>query len=328
MAVASSYKGEKDRQHIAVIGDGAMTAGLAFEGLNHGGVANSNLLVVLNDNCMSIDPNVGALKEYLTDITTSHTYNKVKDTISYNYCSNFIGGLQNNIYRQNPNCFKNIHKSCYNDITKKYDEKCLDILYKNIDIYNDENIEQTNIDIQYAECNINSILGILSQGDITLQNLAIIKLFQEEQQKNKKSTSDYCSEISSDITKEQFIRSFLSCTNMNIAEQNNIINSECNPTIFSQMNINRSIDKCIVDSNIVNKSGTQVTQRIVKSNDISNSSQNDDIDLPKNNTTNPTNNTTNPTNNTISNNQIGSIIIIVCFIGFIIMMVLFFLFRR
>lgn len=81
MAIASKYKNEEDRQHIAVIGDGAMTAGLAFEGLNHGGVANSNLLVVLNDNCMSIDPNVGALKEYLTDITTSHTYNKVKDEV-------------------------------------------------------------------------------------------------------------------------------------------------------------------------------------------------------------------------------------------------------
>jgi len=81
MAVASSYKKETDRQHIAVIGDGAMTAGLAFEGLNHAGVENSNLLVILNDNCMSIDPNVGALKEYLTDITTSHTYNKVKDEV-------------------------------------------------------------------------------------------------------------------------------------------------------------------------------------------------------------------------------------------------------
>ena len=81
MAVASHYKNEKDRQHIAVIGDGAMTAGLAFEGLNHGGVENTNLLVILNDNCMSIDPNVGALKNYLTDITTSHTYNKVKDEV-------------------------------------------------------------------------------------------------------------------------------------------------------------------------------------------------------------------------------------------------------
>src|SRR3954462_12952280 len=81
MAVASRYQGLKNKQHIAVIGDGAMTAGLAFEGLNHAGVQNSNLLVVLNDNCMSIDPNVGALKEYLTDITTSHTYNKAKDKI-------------------------------------------------------------------------------------------------------------------------------------------------------------------------------------------------------------------------------------------------------
>ena len=61
MAVASNYKGENDKQHIAVIGDGAMTAGLAFEGLNHAGIENSNLLVVLNDNCMSIDPKVGAL---------------------------------------------------------------------------------------------------------------------------------------------------------------------------------------------------------------------------------------------------------------------------
>ena len=82
MAVASRYKGEKNKQHIAVIGDGAMTAGLAFEGMNHAGFEkDANLLVILNDNCMSIDPNVGALKEYLTDITTSHTYNKVKDEV-------------------------------------------------------------------------------------------------------------------------------------------------------------------------------------------------------------------------------------------------------
>ncbi len=81
LAVASRLKGDKKRQHIAVIGDGAMTAGMAFEALNHAGVENSNLLVILNDNCMSIDPNVGALKEYLTDITTSQTYNKVKDEV-------------------------------------------------------------------------------------------------------------------------------------------------------------------------------------------------------------------------------------------------------
>src|SRR6187397_2933525 len=81
MAMAAKYKGEKDRKVAAVIGDGAMTAGLAFEALNHAGVADADLLIVLNDNCMSIDPNVGALKEYLTDITTSPTYNKLRDEV-------------------------------------------------------------------------------------------------------------------------------------------------------------------------------------------------------------------------------------------------------
>ena len=81
MAMAAKYKGEQDRKVVAVIGDGAMTAGLAFEGMNHAGVADADMLIVLNDNCMGIDPNVGALKEYLTDITTSPTYNKVKDDV-------------------------------------------------------------------------------------------------------------------------------------------------------------------------------------------------------------------------------------------------------
>ncbi|HSV87088.1 MAG TPA: 1-deoxy-D-xylulose-5-phosphate synthase [Bacteroidales bacterium] len=81
MAVASKLKGETTRQHIAVIGDGSMTAGMAFEALNHAGVSNSNILVILNDNGIAIDQNVGALKEYLTDITTSRTYNRIKDEI-------------------------------------------------------------------------------------------------------------------------------------------------------------------------------------------------------------------------------------------------------
>lgn len=81
MAVGSRLSDKEDKQHVAVIGDGAMTAGLAFEGLNHGGIEDSNMIVILNDNCMSIDPGVGALKEYLTDITTSHTYNRVKDEV-------------------------------------------------------------------------------------------------------------------------------------------------------------------------------------------------------------------------------------------------------
>jgi 1-deoxy-D-xylulose-5-phosphate synthase len=80
MAMAAKLKGE-NRKSIAVIGDGAMTAGLAFEAMNHAGVADSDVLIILNDNCMSIDPNVGALKEYLTDITTSPTYNRIKDDV-------------------------------------------------------------------------------------------------------------------------------------------------------------------------------------------------------------------------------------------------------
>lgn len=81
MAAASKYKGEHKRQHVAVIGDGALTGGMAFEAMNHAGVSDTNMLIILNDNCMSIDPNVGALKQYLTDITTSQTYNKVKDEV-------------------------------------------------------------------------------------------------------------------------------------------------------------------------------------------------------------------------------------------------------
>lgn len=81
MAIASKYQGLEDKQHVAIIGDGAMTGGMAFEAMNHAGVSDSNILIILNDNCMSIDPNVGALKDYLTDITTSKVYNKLKDEV-------------------------------------------------------------------------------------------------------------------------------------------------------------------------------------------------------------------------------------------------------
>jgi len=80
MSMAAKYKGE-NRKSVAIIGDGSMTAGMAFEAMNHAGVADSDILIILNDNCMSIDPNVGALKEYLTDISTSPTYNKFRDEL-------------------------------------------------------------------------------------------------------------------------------------------------------------------------------------------------------------------------------------------------------
>ncbi len=72
---------KSDKKMVAIIGDGAMTGGMAFEALNNAGALNSDLLVILNDNNMSIDPNVGALKEYLADITTSKTFNKMRDDV-------------------------------------------------------------------------------------------------------------------------------------------------------------------------------------------------------------------------------------------------------
>ncbi|MBN2522494.1 MAG: 1-deoxy-D-xylulose-5-phosphate synthase [Bacteroidales bacterium] len=80
IAVADKKKGIK-RNVAAVIGDGSLTGGLAFEGLNNAGIENTDVLVVLNDNNISIDPSVGALKEYLVDITTSKTYNRFKNDI-------------------------------------------------------------------------------------------------------------------------------------------------------------------------------------------------------------------------------------------------------
>ncbi len=87
MAVASRLKGEKNINHIAVIGDGALTAGMSFEALNHGGFEKPNILIVLNDNGIAIDQNVGALKEYFTKITASPLYNRIKDKLW-----RFLGG--------------------------------------------------------------------------------------------------------------------------------------------------------------------------------------------------------------------------------------------
>lgn len=78
MAVAASLRNEEDRHVVAVIGDGSMTGGLAFEGLNNACSQPNNLLIILNDNNMSIDHNVGGLQDYLVKLTTSAKYNKVR----------------------------------------------------------------------------------------------------------------------------------------------------------------------------------------------------------------------------------------------------------
>ena len=101
MAMADKLNNRKKRQIVAVIGDGSMTGGMAFEGLNNAGLLKPNMLVVLNDNQMAIDPNVGAFSEYLLDISTSRTYNKVKDEVWH-----FLG----KIGRWGPNAQQAIQK--------------------------------------------------------------------------------------------------------------------------------------------------------------------------------------------------------------------------
>lgn len=81
MAVASKLKKENDRKIVAVIGDGAMTGGMAFEALNNAGQGISDLLVILNDNNMAIDPNVGGINQYLLNISKSHSYNRFKKDV-------------------------------------------------------------------------------------------------------------------------------------------------------------------------------------------------------------------------------------------------------
>ena len=94
MATASYLEGNNSRQHVAVIGDGSMTGGEAFEGLNNTGIAQANMLVILNDNGMAIDQSVGALSRYLLRITTSRTYNRVK-----NKAWNFFTGKLRRVFQ-------------------------------------------------------------------------------------------------------------------------------------------------------------------------------------------------------------------------------------
>ena len=106
MALPAQLNGEEDRQSVAIIGDGSMTGGMAFEALNNAGIHNANLLVILNDNNMAIDPNTGGLSQYLLDISTSQTYNRIKNDVwnmlgKFNRISpkmrNFVQNIDNSI---------------------------------------------------------------------------------------------------------------------------------------------------------------------------------------------------------------------------------------
>ncbi|MWB95728.1 1-deoxy-D-xylulose-5-phosphate synthase [Flavobacterium sp. GA093] len=87
MAIASKLKGETSKQHIAVIGDASIASGMAFEGLNHAGVTDANILVILNDNAIGIDPSVGALKKYLTAVKNGKNpkQNNIIKSLNFDY---------------------------------------------------------------------------------------------------------------------------------------------------------------------------------------------------------------------------------------------------
>lgn len=88
MAIASNLKGQTEKQHIAVIGDASIASGMAFEALNHAGVSKANLLIILNDNAIGIDPSVGALKEYLTKVKTDRklaAQNNIIKALNFDY---------------------------------------------------------------------------------------------------------------------------------------------------------------------------------------------------------------------------------------------------
>lgn len=97
MAIASQLKGE-NKHHIAVIGDASIASGMAFEGLNHAGVTDANLLVILNDNAIGIDPSVGALKQYLTNVKTGiQKQDNIFEALNFNYSGPIDGHDLNQI---------------------------------------------------------------------------------------------------------------------------------------------------------------------------------------------------------------------------------------
>lgn len=86
MALASKLKGQENKQHIAVIGDASIASGMAFEGLNHAGVTDTNVLIILNDNAIGIDPSVGALKKYLTNVKKGTAEDEnIFECLNFNY---------------------------------------------------------------------------------------------------------------------------------------------------------------------------------------------------------------------------------------------------
>jgi len=138
MAVAATSKGEKDRRVVAVIGDGSMSGGLAFEGLNNVSSTPNNLLIILNDNNMAIDRSVGGLKEYLVELNTSKWYNLWRYRISQKFME---WGWLNDKMKKRILRFNNSLKSLFNNQQNVFEG--MDIRYFGpVDGHNVKNLVQ------------------------------------------------------------------------------------------------------------------------------------------------------------------------------------------
>ncbi len=138
MAVAATQKGEKDRRVVAVIGDGSMSGGLAFEGLNNASTTPNNLLIILNDNNMAIDRSVGGLKEYLVELNTSKWYNLWRYRISQKFME---WGWLNDKMKKRILRFNNSLKSLFNNQQNVFEG--MDIRYFGpVDGHNVKNLVQ------------------------------------------------------------------------------------------------------------------------------------------------------------------------------------------
>jgi len=197
-----------------------------------------------------------------------NNYKKIKETISSNLCENVNDVDQSNEYIQPTVCYTAINKSCEDIMTGNIDEECLKDGYKFVDKYSNKAITMSNKNNQRASCEINSIIGVLSEQEQELENAALIKLLQEKYQKAK-SDGNECSEISSDITDKQFIASFLNCSNKSYVKQKNTINS-CLPAIDAQNNVNIDVKKCLNESGIYHKNKISLpkTTNVVKMDNV------------------------------------------------------------
>ena len=180
-----------------------------------------------------------------------NNFTSIQKTITDNKCKNITKVDQSNVYMSSPVCWTSMLEACKNPNGIGLDFKCLDKLKE----FRGSPVSQENINSTSADCEINSAIEVLTQQEGNINNVAIIESIQKAKSLFSQNNSDNlnCSDISNNITNEQYIQTLLNCHNESAISQSNII-SDCNPNLTSQINKNNSIQKCLIKSGIINKS--------------------------------------------------------------------------